>query len=134
PKLLLGHRSSDGGYPAGSPARMHERIHHRAVVGAVTGGLHDDIPREAESVAQSVELLLRRVAWRVLALRRIGKLRAGSEHMAVCVYAFCGQLELRLRRDRAPVQPAGGFLECRIAHAGSMPCRRFVASTSGDAK
>jgi hypothetical protein len=31
---------------------MLERIDHRAVVGAVTGGLHDDVAREAEMIAQ----------------------------------------------------------------------------------
>ena len=34
-----------------------QRIDHRAVVGAVAGGLHDDVAREAEVVAQREQLL-----------------------------------------------------------------------------
>src|SRR5207244_11663875 len=91
------------------------RINQRAVTGAVAGGLHDDVPGEAEVVAQRVELLLRCVAGRVLALRRVGELRARSEHVTMRIHAAGRHLELRLRRSRVPVQPAGGFLEFHIA-------------------
>jgi hypothetical protein len=64
---------------------MLERIDHRAVVGAMTGRLHDDVARKTEMVAQRKQLLLRRIAGRVFALRHIGKFGAGAEHMAMCV-------------------------------------------------
>jgi len=62
---------------------MVERIDHRAVVGAVTGRLHDDVARETQMIAQRKQLLLRRIAGRVFALRHIGKFGAGAEHMAM---------------------------------------------------
>ena len=52
-----------------------QRVDHRAVVRVVAGRLHDHVLVEAEEVAQREQLLLRRVARRVLALRREGKLR-----------------------------------------------------------
>ena len=64
----------DGGDAARLAAGRLERIDHRAVVGAVAGGLHDDVAREAEVVAQREQLLLARVAGRVLALGRVGEL------------------------------------------------------------
>src|SRR5438105_5991312 len=114
-QTLVGQRSPDSRYPSGPAARMHERIDHRAVVGAVAGGLHDDVPREAEVVAQRVELRFRRVARRVFALRRIRERPARSEHVAMRVHAAGRHFELRFRRGSAPVQPAGGFLKFHMA-------------------
>ena len=61
-------------------------IDHRAVVGAVAGGLHDDVAREAEVIAQREQLRLAGVAGRVLSLGRVGELRARAEHVAVRVH------------------------------------------------
>ena len=83
----------DGGDAARSAAGMDERIDHGAVVGAVAGGLHHDVAGEAEMVAQRVELLLRRIAGRVFALRRERKFGARAEHMAVRVHRACRHLE-----------------------------------------
>ena len=88
-------------------ARVHERVDHRAVVGAVAGGLHDDVAREAEVVAQCEELRLAGVARRVLALGRERELRARAEHVAMRIDAARRRREARLRRTCVPIEPAG---------------------------
>ena len=69
--------------PRARPFDAPQRIDQRAVVGAVTGRLDDDVLVEAEMVAQREQLVLRGVARRVLALRRVGKLVAGPEDVAM---------------------------------------------------
>ena len=76
----------------GFAAGMDERIDHRAVVGAVAGGLDHDVAGKAEMVAQRVELLPRRIAGRVFALRRVTVFGARAEHMAVRVHGAGRQL------------------------------------------
>ena len=71
--------------------------------------LVDVTPREV--LAQREQLLPARVAGRVLALGRVGKLRARPEHVAVRIHAVGRQLEARLAGTRVPVQPAGRLLE-----------------------
>src|SRR5690606_9995857 len=88
---------------------------------AVAGGLHDDVAVEAEVVAQREELRGRRVARGVLALRGIGELRPGPEHVAVRVDGALGQPEGGRARPVVPVQPAGRLLES--AGYGPRACR-----------
>ena len=110
-QLVVCDAAAHGRDSARLAVRMRQRIHHRAVVGAVAGGLHDDIAREAEVVAQREQLLLAGVARRVLALRREGELRAGAEHVAVRVDGTGRQLEAGLARVGVPVEPTGGLGE-----------------------
>ena len=81
---------------ARASAGMHQRVDHGAVVGAVAGRLHHHIAGKAEMVAQRIELLVRRVAGRVFALRRKRKFGAGAEHMAMRIDRARRQLKARL--------------------------------------
>ena len=60
----------------------------------MTGALDDHVALEAQEVAQRKELLLGSVGGRVLALRRIGKHVARTEHMAMRIHGAGRQLEL----------------------------------------
>ena len=71
---------------ARQPASALQRVHERAIVVAVAGGLHDHVALETEEIAQGEELLLGRVARRVLPLRRVGKHGGRAEDVAVCVH------------------------------------------------
>jgi hypothetical protein len=94
-QLGVGHRRADRGDPTRTISGVDERIHQRAVVRAVTGRLHQHVALEAEKIAQRPEFLLRRVAWRVLALGRVGESRAGPEHVAVGIDAAFGRPKRR---------------------------------------
>ena len=82
-ELLVGEALVDEGDALRLAVRRHQRIDQRAVVGVVAGRLHDHVLVEAEEVAALEQRLLRRVARRVLALRRERKLRLRPEHVAV---------------------------------------------------
>ena len=84
-ELAVGNVAADGCHAARPAVARAARVGHRAVVGAVAGGLHDDVAREAEVIAQREELRLARVARGVLSLGRVWKLGAGAEHVAVRV-------------------------------------------------
>src|SRR5690606_11726107 len=77
----------------------------------MAGGLHDDVSREAQKIAQREQLLRRGIARRIFPLRRIWKHRAGAEDMAMRVHRARWRLEARLRRIGMPVNPAFGFLK-----------------------
>ena len=121
PQLAVGDAAADGGHAARPAAARAARVGHRAVVRAVAGGLHDDVAREAEVVAQREQLRLARVAGGVLPLGRVRELRARAEHVAVRVHRAGRRREPRLARARAPVEPAGGLLEGR--HRSAPPSR-----------
>ena len=106
-QLGVGDVAIDRRHAARPVVRRAQRVDERAVVGAVAGGLHDDVLVEAEAIAQREELLLRRIARRVLPLRRVRELVAGAEHVAVRVHRAGGNLERRDRRIRVKRQPAG---------------------------
>ena len=82
----VGHVAPDRHDAARHAVGVHERVDERAVVVAVAGRLHDHVAREAEEVAECEELLLRRVARRVFALRRVGENSPRTEHMTVRVH------------------------------------------------
>src|SRR5205814_9800834 len=85
-KFPLGDAGRHGRDPARPSIGAPERIHYGAIVAAVTGGLNDDVALKPEVIPQAPELHLRRIARRVAALRGIGKLRAGPEHVTVSVH------------------------------------------------
>jgi hypothetical protein len=62
--------------------------------------LHDHVAREAEEIAQMVEIGFARIAGRVLALRRIRKFIAGPKDVAMRVDGTGRHRERRLRRIR----------------------------------
>ena len=95
--------------PAGPAAGGADGVDHRPVVGAVAGGLDDDVAADSEVVAQREELLLARVAGRVLALGREGELVARPEDVAVGVDRAGRQRERGRGRTRMPVQPPAGL-------------------------
>jgi hypothetical protein len=64
----------------------------------MTRRLDDDVLVEAEMIAQREQLGLRRVARRVLPLRRVGKLLARSKNVTVRVDRTGRDREGRLRR------------------------------------
>jgi hypothetical protein len=82
-QLVVGHLLADKGDALGPAVRCIERIDHGAVVLGVAGRLHDDVLVEAQKIAQREQLFLRRVARRVFALRRVGKFRLRTEHVAM---------------------------------------------------
>ena len=95
-ELVVGHLLADEGDALGLVVGRLERVDHRAIVLAVAGRLHDHVLVEAEEIAQREQLLLGRVAGRVFALRRVGKLGSpgrtrGSAHRprppAACISA-----------------------------------------------
>ena len=106
-QLGIGHITADGCHTAGPATRVQQRIDQRPVVGAVAGGLHDHVALEAQKVAQRKQLILRRVARRVLALGRKRKLRGGAEHMAVRIDRARRHTPARLGRIRMKDQPVG---------------------------
>ena len=135
-KLGIADAALDGGDPARLASGMNERVDHRAVVGAVTRRLHDHVARDAEMVAQRVELMLRRIARRVFPLRRVRKLRARTEHMAMRVNGAGRQLEPGLGWTGIPIEPSWGLLEWpssrfRHKHVLSMFRQARVASCLG---
>ena len=95
-QLTIGDAAADGRDAARAAAAGAARVGHRAVVGAVAGGLHDDVAREAQVIAQREQLRLARVAGRVLPLGREGKLRPGTEHVAMRVHGAGRRQEPRL--------------------------------------
>jgi hypothetical protein len=64
----------------------------------MTRRLHDDVLVEAEVIAQREELFLGSVARRVLPFRRVGKLLARAEHVAMGVNGARRHSERGLRR------------------------------------
>ena len=76
--------------------------------------------RASEVVAQREQLHLACVARRVLALRRVGELRAGAEHVAVRVDGTGRQLQAWLARVGVPVEPTGGLGEFHFDLGQSM--------------
>ena len=65
-------------------------IDHGAVIRAVAGGLHNHVAGKAQVVAQRKQLILGRIAGRVLALGCKRELDARAKHMAMGVYAAGG--------------------------------------------
>ena len=92
-ELGVGHLFAHEGDALGAALRGFERVHHGAVVLAVTAGLHDHVLVEAEKVPQREQLFLRRIAWGVFALRRIGEFGLRPEHMAMRVNRARRRLE-----------------------------------------
>ena len=91
-EVVVGEALVDERDALGPAVRAFERIDQRPVVGVVTGRLHDHVLVEAEEVAQREQLLLRRVARGVFALRRERKLRLRPEHVAMRATAPAGGL------------------------------------------
>ena len=81
----------------------------------MASGLDYDVTSKPKVVAQRKELILRRIAGRVLALRRIGKRVTRSKNMAMRINCSGGQLKSRLGRAGEPVQPARGLLKTHVA-------------------
>src|SRR5437660_2955837 len=92
--------ATDGRHAARAAAGMDKRVDERAIVVAVAGRLHDDIALEPEKIAQREQLFLRRVAWRVFALRCVGKRPLRSEDVAMRVHRTRRYREAGLRRSR----------------------------------
>ena len=82
-ELVLSDFLTHEGHALGLAAGTLQRIHHGPVVLAVTARLDDHVFVQAEKITQREELLLRRIARRVFALRRIGKSRFRSEHVTM---------------------------------------------------
>ncbi len=120
-ELLVGEISGHSRDAARAAVRRPQRIDHRAIVGAVTRRLHDHVALEAEIVAQLPELLLRRVARRVLALRRIWKLVARTEDVTMRVDRAGRRTVHRLARRLVIDEPVAVHLE---------PAHRFLAFSS----
>jgi hypothetical protein len=118
------HITLDRGHAARLVVRMFQRIDQRPVVAAVAGGLHDHVFVKAQVVAQREQLVFRRVARRVFPLRRIGKLRARAEHMAVRIHRTGGQLEAGFAGPGVPVEPAGSLGEFHGFQSGLMLASR----------
>ena len=96
---------SDGRDAAGPAVGRAHGVDHRPVVRAVARGLDDHVAAHAEVVAEGEELVLARVARRVLALGCEGERGAGPEHVAVRVDRARGEGERGNRGLRIPVQP-----------------------------
>ena len=107
--------------PRALPLDRAQRVDQRAVVGAVAGRLHDRRcarSRGGRAARRAASLL--RVAGRVLALGREGKLRARAEHVAMRVHRARRQRESAASTGRdGTVEPAGGLLESVVV--GSPP-------------
>ena len=85
-------------------------------------------PRWSRS-AKSCALL--GVAGGVLALGRVGELRARAEHVAVRVHRARRRRELRLARARAPVEPAGRLLEASASASASFAVFEVIEDPVG---
>src|SRR6187549_3815416 len=116
-ELGVGHRSIDGRDAACAAVGGEQRVNECPIVGAVTGRLNDDVLIEAEMIAESEELVLRGIARRVLALRRVRKLIAGPEYMTMRVDGAGRDFEHRYRRVWVNWQPAWGYFELHIGSA-----------------
>ncbi len=108
-QLLLGDVGADGGDAAGPAAGRAYGVEHGGVVRAVTGGLHQDVARDAQVVAEGEQIRLAAVAGGVLPLGREGELGLGSEDMAVRVDRAGRQGEPGPGGAVVPVEPAGGL-------------------------
>ena len=100
PKLGIADAALDRRDAAGLAAGMHERINHRAVVGTVAGGLDYYVAGKSKMVPQREQLLLRGITGSVFALRRKGKLRARSEHVAMRIHRAGRNLETGAEKGR----------------------------------
>src|SRR5262249_57441293 len=99
-------------------------------------GLEDEVLVEAEEVAQREELLLRRVARRVLALGRERKRRLRPEHVAVRAHRagrrrICRLRRVRMERDIPGTQWQWTFLQAfgvvaRMEQSRTPPALRIV--------
>ena len=149
---------ADGRHAARPAAGRLERIDERAIVAAVAGRLHDHVPGETEVIAQREQLLLRRVAGRVLPLGRVGELdlrartrgsvrrrrRAaarsaawtGSDGMAAIPESLRTARRISLERRPGRLQPfhgvehAIGLASPSVAHAGRFPSNTPASARS----
>ena len=97
-QLIVGHLLADKGDTLGAALGTVERIDHRAVVLGVAGRLDNDVVVEAEKVAQREQLLLRRVARCVFALRRVGKFALRAEDVTMRIDRAQRRFVFRFRR------------------------------------
>ena len=94
-KLLVGNAVIDHGDAAIAFRIGGQTVHHRRIVEPVAAGLHDHGAIDAEIIVQRAQHFLRRIFRGVFAGRRIGKHRAGPEHVAVRIGAARRQFEFR---------------------------------------
>ena len=85
-QFVHGNVGADRGDTAGLAAGGDQGIDECAVIAPVAGRLDDDVALEAEIIAQFEQLLLRRVAGRVFAFRRVGEFVGGAEDMAMRIH------------------------------------------------
>src|SRR5471032_267211 len=95
----------------------------------MTCSLHDHIAIKTQPIAQHEELLLARVTWGVLTLRRIGKSLARTEDMAMGVDRAWWKLKVGFGGALVPVQPPGCFLET-LAHLGFRAMSGYCQTSS----
>ena len=106
-ELLVAHVGLDRRDPAGPAVGGGQRVEHRGVVRTVARRLDDDVAFDPEVIAQGKQLLLARVARRVLALGREGELLTGTENVTVRVDGPTGQHETWRAGTRVKDQPVG---------------------------
>ena len=90
---------------------MEQCIDHRAVIGTVASRLNHYVARKAEMVAEREQRVFARIAWCIFALRRVGKIITGAEHMAVRIDGARRQSEVGRFWAGMKRQPVGIHIE-----------------------
>ena len=96
-ELCVGDVWFDGRHAASPTIRSDECVNQGVVVRTMARRLDNDVAREAKVIAQGEELILTRVARRVLAFFGEGELARGAKDVTVRVHRTLGYLEVWFR-------------------------------------